>query len=32
MGKAPFKVLILCPYIADNGISFGEVLWFGLVL
>ena len=26
MGKALFKVLILCLYIRDNGISFGEVL------
>jgi len=32
MGKALFKVLILCPYTTDHGISFGEVLWFGLVL
>lgn len=32
MGKALIKVLILCLYRTDNGISFGEVLWFGLVL
>lgn len=32
MCKALFKVLILCPCITENGVSFGEVLWFGLVL
>lgn len=32
MGKALFSVLTLCLYITDNDISFGEVLWFGLVL
>lgn len=32
MGNAVFNVLILHLYITDNGISFDEVLWFGLVL